>query len=49
MGKRLEITDGLKVHRKDRVITILWWKQYLNFCLDVGERFYIMGSGPIQH
>jgi urea transport system ATP-binding protein len=49
-----EITDALKALRKEGKIAILLVEQYLDFCLDVGDRFYIMdrgsimASGPIQ-
>jgi urea transport system ATP-binding protein len=50
-----EIGDAIKTLRKEGKIGILLVEQYLDFCLDVGDRFYIMdrgavvAEGPIAH
>jgi urea transport system ATP-binding protein len=50
-----EIGDVIKALRKEGQIGILLVEQYLDFCLDVGDRFYIMdrgsivAEGPIAH
>ena len=50
-----EISDAIKLLRKEGRIGILLVEQYLDFCLDVGDRFYIMvrgsivAEGPISH
>lgn len=42
-----EIENALKELRKEGKIGILLVEQYLDFCLDVGDRFYIMDRGSI--
>jgi len=42
-----EIGDALKQLRQEGQIGILLVEQYLDFCLDVGDRFYVMESGSI--
>ncbi len=42
-----EIGNALRQLRKDGQIGILLVEQYLDFCLDVGDRFYIMDRGSI--
>jgi len=42
-----EIGDALKKLRKEGQIGILLVEQYLDFCLDVGDRFYVMERGSI--
>jgi urea transport system ATP-binding protein len=42
-----EIGDALKQLRKEGQIGILLVEQYLDFCLDVGDSFYIMDRGAI--
>jgi len=42
-----EIGDALRALRKEGRIGILLVEQYLDFCLDVGDRFYIMDRGAI--
>jgi urea transport system ATP-binding protein len=50
-----EISDALKKLRAEGRIGILLVEQYLDFCLDLGDRFYIMdrgsivAEGPISH
>lgn len=50
-----EIDDAIRKLRAERRIGILLVEQYLDFCLEVGDRFYIMdrgsivASGPIAH
>jgi urea transport system ATP-binding protein len=50
-----EIADALKTLRREGRIGILLVEQYLDFCLDVGDDFYIMdrgaivAAGPIAH
>jgi urea transport system ATP-binding protein len=50
-----EIGDALKKLREEGRIGILLVEQYLDFCLDVGDSFYIMdrgaivAAGPISH
>ena len=50
-----EIGDAIKKLRKEGQIGILLVEQYLDFCLDVGDSFYIMdrgaivAEGPISH
>jgi urea transport system ATP-binding protein len=45
-GKRLEeIGDAIKHLRREGKIGILLVEQYLDFCIDVGDRFYIMDRG----
>ena len=50
-----EIGDAIKQLRKEGQIGILLVEQYLDFCLDVGDCFYIMdrgsivAEGPISH
>jgi len=49
------IGDAIKTLRSEGRIGILLVEQYLDFCLDVGDRFYIMdrgavvAHGPISH
>jgi urea transport system ATP-binding protein len=46
--KRLEeIGDAIKSLKKEGKIGILLVEQYLDFCIDVGDRFYIMDRGSI--
>jgi urea transport system ATP-binding protein len=42
-----EIGNAIKMLRKEGQIGILLVEQYLDFCLDVGDRFYIMDRGSI--
>jgi urea transport system ATP-binding protein len=42
-----EIGDALRKLRKEGQIGILLVEQYLDFCLDVGDSFYIMDRGAI--
>src|SRR6185436_1356943 len=42
-----EIGDAIKKLRKEGQIGILLVEQYLDFCLDVGDSFYIMDRGAI--
>lgn len=42
-----EIGDALKQLRAEGRLGILLVEQYLDFCLDVGDRFYIMDRGSI--
>jgi urea transport system ATP-binding protein len=42
-----EIGDAIKQLRQEGQIGILLVEQYLDFCLDVGDRFYIMDRGAI--
>ena len=42
-----QIGSAIKAIRKDRSIGILLVEQYLDFCLDVGDSFYIMDRGSI--
>jgi urea transport system ATP-binding protein len=42
-----EIGDAVKKLRAEGRIGILLVEQYLDFCLDVGDRFYIMDRGAI--
>jgi urea transport system ATP-binding protein len=42
-----EITDAIKILRREGQIGILLVEQYLDFCLDVGDSFYIMDRGAI--
>jgi urea transport system ATP-binding protein len=42
-----EIGDAIKQLRKEGQIGILLVEQYLDFCIDVGDRFYIMDRGSI--
>jgi len=50
-----ETADAIKTLRTEGRIGILLVEQYLDFCLDVGDRFYIMdrgamvAQGPISH
>jgi len=50
-----ETGDAIKMLRTEGRIGILLVEQYLDFCLDVGDRFYIMdrgsvvAQGPISH
>jgi urea transport system ATP-binding protein len=50
-----EIGDAIKKLRQEGQIGILLVEQYLDFCLDVGDSFYIMdrgaivAEGPISH
>jgi urea transport system ATP-binding protein len=50
-----EIGNAVKLLRQEGQIGILLVEQYLDFCLDVGDRFYIMdrgavvADGPIAH
>jgi len=50
-----EIGSAIKLLRKEGQIGILLVEQYLDFCLDVGDSFYIMdrgsivAEGPIAH
>jgi urea transport system ATP-binding protein len=46
--KRIEeIGDAIKRLKQEGQIGILLVEQYLDFCLDVGDRFYIMDRGSI--
>ena len=42
-----EVGNALKQLRKEGRIGILLVEQYLDFCLDVGDRFYVMERGSI--
>jgi urea transport system ATP-binding protein len=42
-----EIGDAVKQLRKEGKIGILLVEQYLDFCVEVGDRFYIMDRGAI--
>lgn len=42
-----EIGDAIKVLRGEGQIGILLVEQYLDFCLDVGDSFYIMDRGSV--
>jgi urea transport system ATP-binding protein len=42
-----EIGDAIRQLRKERRIGILLVEQYLDFCVDVGDSFYIMDRGSI--
>ena len=42
-----EIQNAVKMLRKEGKIGILLVEQYLDFCLDVGDQFYIMDRGAI--
>jgi urea transport system ATP-binding protein len=42
-----EIGDAVKLLRQEGRIGILLVEQYLDFCLDVGDSFYIMDRGAI--
>ena len=42
-----EIGDAIKKLRQEGQIGILLVEQYLDFCLDVGDRYYIMDRGAI--
>lgn len=42
-----EIGNAIKSLRKEAKIGILLVEQYLDFCLDVGDRFYIMDRGAV--
>ena len=42
-----EIGNAIKMLRKEGQIGILLVEQYLDFCLDVGDSFYIMDRGSI--
>ncbi len=42
-----EIGNAIKMLREEGQIGILLVEQYLDFCLDVGDRFYIMDRGSI--
>jgi urea transport system ATP-binding protein len=47
-GKRVdEIGNAIKQLRREGKIGILLVEQYLDFCIDVGDRFYIMDRGSI--
>jgi urea transport system ATP-binding protein len=47
-GKAIEqIGNAIQLLRKEGQIGILLVEQYLDFCLDVGDRFYIMDRGSI--
>jgi len=47
-GQRVEeIGDAIKMLRQEGRIGILLVEQYLDFCIDVGDRFYIMDRGSI--
>ena len=47
-AKRVEeIGDAIKKLRKEAQIGILLVEQYLDFCIDVGDRFYIMDRGNV--
>ncbi|MBI3414650.1 MAG: ABC transporter ATP-binding protein [Verrucomicrobia bacterium] len=47
-GKRVEeIGHAIKLLRKEAQIGILLVEQYLDFCIEVGDRFYIMDRGSI--
>lgn len=42
-----EIGDAIRAIRREGRIGILLVEQYLDFCLDVGDRFYIMDRGAV--
>jgi urea transport system ATP-binding protein len=42
-----EVGNALKKLRQEGKIGILLVEQYLDFCLDVGDRFYVMERGSI--
>ena len=42
-----EIGDAIKLLKKEGQIGILLVEQYLDFCIDVGDRFYIMDRGSV--
>jgi urea transport system ATP-binding protein len=42
-----EIQNAVKMLRKEGKIGILLVEQYLDFCLDVGDQFYIMDRGAV--
>jgi urea transport system ATP-binding protein len=42
-----EITDAIRTLRREGRIGILLVEQYLDFCLEVGDAFYIMDRGSI--
>ena len=42
-----EIGHAIKVLKKDGQIGILLVEQYLDFCVDVGDRFYILDRGAV--
>ena len=42
-----EIGNAVKMLRKEGQIGILLVEQYLDFCLDVGDQFYIMDRGAV--
>lgn len=42
-----EVTSAIKLLKKEGEIGILLVEQYLDFCLDVGDSFYIMDRGSI--
>ena len=42
-----EIGNAVRMLRKEAQISILLVEQYLDFCLDVGDNFYIMDRGSI--
>jgi len=47
-GKRAEeIGNAIKLLHKEGKIGILLVEQYLDFCIDVGDRFYIMDRGSV--
>jgi urea transport system ATP-binding protein len=47
-GRRVEeIGDAIKTLKKEGKIGILLVEQYLDFCVDVGDNFYIMDRGSI--
>jgi urea transport system ATP-binding protein len=47
-GERVEeIGNAIKTLKKEGQIGILLVEQYLDFCIDVGDRFYIMDRGSI--
>ena len=43
-----EIGNAIKQLRKEGQIGILLVEQYLDFCLEVGDQFYIMDRGAIM-
>jgi urea transport system ATP-binding protein len=42
-----EIGDAIKLLRKEGQIGILLVEQYLDFCVEVGDRFYILDRGAV--
>ncbi len=42
-----EIGDAIKLLKKEGQIGILLVEQYLDFCVDVGDRFYILDRGAV--